>query len=259
MPYADLASSRIYYVIDGPREAPVLMLSNSLGTCADMWAPQVPVFTRRFRVLRYDTRGHGRSATPAGEYPFSALIDDVVGLLDHLGIEKVHFCGLSMGGPTGMGLALAQPQRVGKLVLCNTAARIGSVESWQTRMEAVRQHGMHGMAGAIFERWLTPDFRASQPALTQVLLDMLRRADDEGYRLACAALRDLDLRSRVARIAAPALVIAGTHDAAATPEQGRELAAAIPGAQYRELNASHISNWECPDAFADLVMGFLAS
>lgn len=259
MPYADLAQSRLFHVIDGPQDAPVLMLSNSLGTCADMWARQLPAFTRRYRVLRYDTRGHGRSSVPGTDYAFDALVGDVIGLLDHLRIDKVDFCGLSMGGPTGMGLALAQPHRVGKLVLCNTAARIGTAESWQTRIDAVRRDGLENMAATIFERWLTPAYRAAEPGLSQVLLDMLRRTDDTGYARACAALRDLDLRPRVADIAAPTLVIGGTHDLAATPQQGRELAAALPRADYRELDASHISNWEKSREFTDLVMDFLAS
>jgi 3-oxoadipate enol-lactonase len=258
MPYAQLAQTRLYYMVDGPQGAPVLMLSNSLGTCADMWARQIPAFARDFRVLRYDTRGHGRSAVPAQDYDFGALTADVIDLLDHLGIDKVHFCGLSMGGPTGMGLAIAQPDRVGKLVLCNTAARIGTVESWQTRMQAVRADGLERMATGITERWLTPQFRQAEPGLAQVLVDMLRRTDDAGYARACAALRDLDLRPAVSRIVAPTLVIAGTHDVAATPQQGRELAAAIPGARYHELDASHLSNWERPQEFTDVVLDFLA-
>jgi 3-oxoadipate enol-lactonase len=259
MPYADLANSRLYYMLDGPRDAPVLLLSNSLGTCADMWARQVPAFAQSFRVLRYDTRGHGRSSPPAQAYGFEALTADVIGLLDHLAIDKVHFCGLSMGGPTGMGLALAQPERIGKLILCNTGARIGTVESWQARMDGVRRDGLEAMAEGIFERWLTPAYRAAEPGLSQVLVDMLRRTDDEGYALACAALRDLDLRPSVAKIASPTLVIAGTHDAAATPQQGRELADAIPGARYHALDAAHISNWEQPAAFTGLVMEFLSA
>jgi 3-oxoadipate enol-lactonase len=257
MPYADLAHARLFYLLDGPADSPVLMLSNSLGTNADMWARQIPLFARRFRVLRYDTRGHGLSAPPTQDYGFDALSQDVIDLLDHLGIDQVDFCGLSMGGPTGIGLALAQPHRVRKLVLCNTAARIGTAEGWQARMDSVRKDGLENMAPAIFDRWLTREFRAAEPGAAQTLLDILRRTGQDGYIRACAALRDLDLRDRVGDIRCPTLVISGTHDVPATPQQGRELAAAIPGAGYRELNAAHLSNWERPAEFADLVMAFL--
>ncbi|MFQ6746715.1 alpha/beta fold hydrolase, partial [Bordetella pertussis] len=158
MSYADLSQARLYYVIDGPADAPVLVLSNSLGTCADMWARQIPELSRRFRVLRYDTRGHGKSSVPDGEYSFAQLGGDVAELLEHLRIERAHFCGLSMGGPTGMWLALERPELIDRLVLCNTAARIGSAEGWSARIAAVRQDGLETMAPGLVERWLTPQY-----------------------------------------------------------------------------------------------------
>lgn len=257
MSYADLSQARLYYVIDGPADAPVLVLSNSLGTCADMWARQVPELSRHFRVLRYDTRGHGKSSIPDGEYRFDQLAGDVAELLDGLGIARAHFCGLSMGGPTGIALALAHPERVDSLILCNTAARIGSAEGWTTRINAVAEQTLEKMAPALVERWLTDGYRAAEPGLSQVLVDMLRRTPDAGYSRNCAALRDADYRDRVAAIRARTLVISSTHDLAATPAQGRELAAAIPGARYVELDTSHISNWERPEEFNRAVLGFL--
>ena len=257
MPYADLSQTRLYYVIDGPEDAPVVVLSNSLGTSADMWARQVPALTQHFRVLRYDTRGHGASSVPEGEYTFDQLSGDVVELLNTLDIPRAHFCGLSMGGPTGMSLALAHPDRVGKLVLCNTGARLGTEASWQTRIDTVRQTGLTNMATGIVERWLTPEFRTREPGLTQVLIDMLRRTNDTGYIGNCAALRDADLRARIGEIVAPTLVIAGTHDVAATPADGRAIHQAIPGSQYVEFDVSHLSNWETPDAFNRTVVEFL--
>lgn len=257
MSYADLSQARLYYVIDGPDDAPVLVLSNSLGTCADMWARQIPELSRRFRVLRYDTRGHGKSSVPDGQYSFAQLGGDVAELLEHLRIERAHFCGLSMGGPTGMWLALERPELVDRLVLCNTAARIGSAEGWSARIAAVRQDGLEAMAPGLVERWLTPQYRAAEPGLTQILVDMLRRTPDAGYVANCAALRDADLRERVAAIRARTLVISSTHDLAATPQDGKALAAAIPGARYVELDTSHISNWEQPEAFTRALTGFL--
>ena len=257
MPYADLSRARLYYVVDGPADAPALLLSNSLGSTADMWSQQVPALARHLRVVRYDTRGHGKSAVAEGEYRFEQLASDAVELLDHLGIARAHACGLSMGGPTVMQLALAHPDRVGKLVLCNTAARIGSAEGWSARIDAVKQNTLAAMAPTLVERWLSDSYRKAQPGLTQVLTDMLRRTPDAGYNANCAALRDGDLRDRVGAIKAPTLVIGGTHDVAATPQQGRELAEAIPGARYAELDASHISNWEAPEAFTRLLLDFL--
>src|SRR3546814_5298333 len=146
-----------------------------------MWARQVPALSQHFRVLRYDTRGHGQSSVPAGEYSFAQLAGDVAELLEHLDIARADFCGLAMGGPTGLQLALDHPQRVRKLVLCNTAARIGSVQSWSARIAAVSQNGLENMAPGLVERWLSPAFRAAEPGLTQVLVDMLRRTSNEGY------------------------------------------------------------------------------
>lgn len=257
MSYADLSQARLYYVIDGPADAPVLVLSNSLGTCADMWARQVPELSKHFRVLRYDTRGHGKSSIPDGEYRFEQLAGDIAELLDSLGIARAHFCGLSMGGPTGIALALARPELIDGLILCNTAARIGSAEGWTTRINAVAEQTLEKMAPALVERWLTDGYRAAEPGLSQVLVDMLRRTPDAGYSRNCAALRDADYRDRVAAIRARTLVISSTHDLAATPAQGRELAAAIPGARYVELDTSHISNWERPEEFNRAVLGFL--
>lgn len=259
MSYADLSQARLYYVIDGPADAPALVLSNSLGTCADMWARQIPTLAKHFRVVRYDTRGHGKSSVPAGEYTFAQLANDVVELLDHLHIDQASFCGLSMGGPTGLQLALDHPQRVRKLVLSNTAARIGSAEGWTTRIEAVSQHGLEAMAPSLVERWLTDGFRNAEPGLTQVLVDMLRRTANEGYSANCAALRDADLRPRLAEIKAPTLVISGTQDPATTPKDGRELQAGIANAQYVELDTSHIANWEQPDAYTRALIDFLTA
>lgn len=258
MSYADLSQARLFYVIDGPADAPVLVLSNSLGTNADMWARQIPALSKHFRVLRYDTRGHGKSSIPDGEYSFAQLGNDVAELLAHLNIERAHFCGLSMGGPTGLWLALNRPELIGKLILCNTAARIGSAEGWSARIAAVAEQTLAKMAPPLVERWLTDGYRAAEPGLSQVLVDMLRRTSDAGYSGNCAALRDADFREQVSAIKAPTLVISSTHDLAATPAQGQELAGAINGARYLELNTSHISNWEQPEAFTRAVVDFLA-
>lgn len=257
MSYADLSQARLYYVLDGPVDAPVLVLSNSLGTCADMWARQIPELSKHFRVLRYDTRGHGKSSVPAGEYSFAQLGGDVVELLDHLSIASAHFCGLSMGGPTGIWVALHHPTRINRLILSNTAARIGSAEGWSSRIAAVKENTLQAMAPTLVERWLTEQTRHTEPGLTQILIDMLRRTPDEGYMGNCAALRDADFREQVAGINAPTLIISGAHDLAATPADGHYLNSAIAGSRYVELDTSHIANWEQADAYSRIVRDFL--
>jgi len=252
-----LPGASLFHTVDGPADAPVLVLSNSLGCDADLWSLQVPQLVRDFRVLRYDTRGHGRSGVASAPFTFRDLAGDVVGLLDHLGIACAHFCGISMGGLTGMALALQHPQRVDRLVLANTAARIGSVDSWSARIEAVRQNGLEAMAPQLVTRWLSPGFFEREPGMAQLLVDRLRRLSDDGYIGSCEALRDEDLRAQVSAIASPTLVIAGHHDAATTVAQAHELQQSIAGAQCVELDASHLSNWEQPQAFTEQLLRFL--
>ncbi|MGL5631183.1 MAG: 3-oxoadipate enol-lactonase [Azovibrio sp.] len=257
MSYANLSQVRLYYTVDGPADGPVLLFSNSLGTNGDMWAPQIPELTRHYKVVRYDTRGHGQSSTPEGEYTLARLAGDVVELLDYLEIKKASFCGLSMGGPTGLQFALDYPERLEKLVLCNTAARVGSFEGWSARIAAIQEQSLEAMAPSLIERWLSPGFREQEPVQTRTLIDMMRRNPEPGYIGNCAALRDADLRDKLGSITVPTLVISGTLDQAATTEQGRELAAGIIRSRYVELEASHLSNWEQPTAFNRTLLGFL--
>lgn len=258
MPYADLASARIFYLVDGPEDAPWLVLSNSLGANADMWAKQVPRLSRHFRVLRYDARGHGLSPATPGEYTLADLGEDLSGLLTFLKIERAHVCGLSVGGMTAMWLALAHPQQVDRLILCNTSSRIGSTESWQTRIDTVRANGVESMAYEFIQRWLSADYLAKQLESSQILIDMIRRMPTDGYAATCAALRDANLDAQVHHIAAKVLVIGGTHDLATTPEATLALSTKIPQAQHLELDAAHISNWEQASAFSDSVIKFLS-
>jgi 3-oxoadipate enol-lactonase len=258
MPYADLASTRIFYLVDGPEDAPWLVLSNSLGANADMWSKQVPELSRHFRVLRYDSRGHGHSPATQGEYSLADLGGDLSDLLTFLKIERAHVCGLSVGGLTAMWLALTHPQQVDRLVLCNTASRIGSTESWETRIDTVRTNGVEAMAYEFIQRWLSADYLAKQPESSQILIDMMRRISTDGYAATCAALRDADLDAQVHDIVAKVLLIGGTHDLSTTPQAMLALTAKIPGAQYHELDASHISNWEQASEFSDKVVKFLA-
>jgi 3-oxoadipate enol-lactonase len=257
MPYAQLPDVRIHYQLNGDAGKPVLVLSNSLGTSLDMWSPQVPVLTERFQVLRYDTRGHGKSEVTPGPYSIPTLGNDVLGLLDHLGIAKANFCGLSMGGITGMWLASEHPQRFDRLVLSNTAALIGPPENWTTRAEKVRAEGMAAIASAVVARWLTPDFAQKRPDLVTHLESMLVATNAEGYAANCYAVRDADLRSALKRIQAPTLVIAGRGDMPTPPSDAAFLVASISGARYVELEAAHLSNWEQSEKFLAALLEFL--
>jgi 3-oxoadipate enol-lactonase len=257
MPNIDVNGVQVRYEIDGPGDGPVLMLSNSLGTDVSMWAPQVPAFSKRFRVVRYDTRGHGASGVTPGPYTIEQLARDAVALLDRLGIERAHFCGLSKGGMIGMWLGINAPQRINKLVLCNTSACIGAPELWNARIENVRKGGMEAIATAVLQRWFTPAFHERAPGTIEAMRRTLVATPPDGYIACCAAVRDMDQRAAIARIGAPTLVIAGSQDAATPPADGRFLAETIPGAKYVELEAAHISNIEVVDGFTDAVLRFL--
>ena len=259
MPFAQLKDVRIHYDLAGATNAPVLVFSNSLGENFSMWDPQMRVFQNAFRVLRYDTRGHGQSSVTPGPYIIEQLARDVLALLDKLEFERVHFCGLSMGGQTGMWLALNASARLQKLVLCNTAAKIGTPEMWNPRIETVRKSGMKSISQAVMERWFSAEFRAKSPGIVSTAQRMLESANPDGYIANCAAVRDFDVRDTVGAIHVPTLVISGTHDAATTPADGRYLAQCIAGARYAELDAAHLSNIEAPDRFNLELNTFLLS
>ncbi len=255
--FAAIDGARIRYRLDGPIGAPLLMLSNSLGTHLDMWEAQLPEFSRRFRVLRYDSRGHGLSEVTRGPYQIERLARDVVGLLDELRIERTDFCGLSMGGMVGMWLGIHATQRVGRLVLCNTAPRIGSAERWNTRIDAVNKGGTRAIADALLELWLTRRFRDAHPDQAQRMRAMLVATPVAGYVASCAAVRDMDQWAALPRIASRTLIIAGTHDAVTPPADGRRMAELIPESKLVELDAAHISNVEAAESFAAEVLAFL--
>jgi 3-oxoadipate enol-lactonase len=259
MPIVNSGEARIHYALEGPSGTPSLVFSNSLGTNYSMWEPQARELQKKLRVLRYDTRGHGQSSSTPGPYSIEQLGKDVIVLLDRLELDRVHFCGLSMGGMIGMWLGVNAPERLRKLVLCNTGAKIGTSEGWNARIEAVRKNGMKSVASAVVERWFSPAFREKAPATVSNTLEMLEEANPDGYAACCAAVRDFDFREQLSKINMPVLVIAGAHDPATPPADGRFLADQIPGAQYVELHAAHLSNIEDQDRFSREVTAFLNS
>ncbi len=257
MAFVDVGGVRLFHRFDGKPGNPVLVLSNSLGSDVTLWDPQVAAFAERFRVLRYDSRGHGQSAVPPGPYRIEHLGRDVVGLLDALGLERVRFCGLSKGGMVGMWLATNAPERVERLALCNTSAYFGQPETWNARIEAVRASGMGAVVPQVIERWLTSGFRARAPEVVEKVRRMLLATPPEGYAACCAAIRDMDQRDSIAAIRTPTLVVVGSRDPATPPEHGRQIAERIRGARVVELEAAHLSNVEAKDQFTAAVLGFL--
>src|ERR1700704_3286302 len=223
MPILKSGEARIHYALDCESGTPAVVFSNSLGANFSMWEPQASELRKQLRLLRYDTRGHGQSSSTPGPYSIEQLGRDVIALLDALELDRVHFCGLSMGGMIGMWLGVNAPERLRQLVLCNTGARIGTSEAWNARIEAVRKNGMKSVASAVVERWFSPDFREKAPATVSNTMKMLAEANPEGYAACCAAVRDFDFREQVSKIRTPVLVIAGAHDPATPPADGRFL------------------------------------
>jgi 3-oxoadipate enol-lactonase len=245
------------YRLDGDPQLPVLVLSNSLGTQMGMWVAQMEQLSKYFRVLRYDTRGHGLSSAPAGPYTVAEMGKDVLQLLDALRLERVHFCGLSLGGMVGQWLGVHAAHRLSKLVLANTAATIGNSEGWNARIDAVRATGMESVATAILERWFSPTFRAKNAHTVAALGLMLKEVDSEGYVASCAAVRDADQRKMVSQIRLPTLVIGGSQDLVTPISETLLLAGAIPGAGHLELDVGHLANVEAPEAFSSGVTNFI--
>lgn len=257
MTYAELAGVSLHYRWDGPEDAPVMALSNSLGTDIQLWRKVMPALTTQFRVLRYDTRGHGQSSVPAGPYSIELLSKDVLSLLDLAGVERCIFCGLSIGGMAGIWLGINAPDRIERLILANTAARIGTEESWNERICRVHELGMESMAESIIERWFTPEFRMHCPHEVQATRAVLAATPAEGYVACCAAIRDAGMKSELRRIVAPTLVIAGASDPVIPLCASHMLHQQIGRSHYIELPASHISPIEKPEEFASAVLSFL--
>ena len=259
MPFADLSDVSIHYSLTGPDSGPVLVLSSSLGGNLSMWDPQLAAFSSRYRLLRYSTRGHGQSSAPPGPYSIELLANDVLNLLDALRFDRVHFCGLSMGGQTGIWLGQHAPSRLHKLVLCNTGATIGTHDGWNARVDAVLSKGLADVSSAVVSRWFTPDFALLHPDVVASAKSMIESANPSGYASCCAAVRDLDARETLSSISIPTLVIAGSHDFATPAADGRFLAENIPAAQYVELPAAHLSNIEAAAQFTSVVETFLSA
>jgi 3-oxoadipate enol-lactonase len=257
MPRIDADGCPIHVEVEGPERAPVLMLSNSLGTNLHMWDLQVPDFARHFRLVRYDRRGHGQSGVPKGPYSMDRLGRDVLAVLDALAIPKVNWCGLSMGGMVGQWLGANAPQRVERLILSNTACHYPDKTIWHDRVKAVEEGGVKAVVERSLNAWLTAGFRERDPQATARVRDMLLATPADGYLGCCAAVRDMDHRELLGKIAAPTLVIAGRHDPATPVAANEYIRSRIAGASLTILEAAHISNVEQPQEYTNAVLGFL--
>jgi 3-oxoadipate enol-lactonase len=257
MPLARLADAAIHYEEDGETGSTPLVLSNPLGTSFEVWEPQMPTLSARFRVIRYDNRGHGQSQVTPGPYSIEQLASDALAVMDDAGVSHAHFCGLSMGGIVGMWIAIHAPQRIGRLVVANAAAKIGTAETWDARIEAVRNGGTQAIAPAIVARWFTTALLERPTPMVSKVRATLERMSADGYAAACAAVRDADLRYMLGRIHAPTLVIAGADDLTTTPDDGHYLVDHIPNARYVELPAAHLSNIQAARAFTQALLQFL--
>jgi 3-oxoadipate enol-lactonase len=218
---------------------------NSLGADLSMWEPQLPALVGRYRVIRYDARGHGRSPVPPGRYALADLGRDALALLDRLGVARAHVCGLSLGGMTAMWLAANAPERVDRLVLCCTSALLGPAEQWAQRAETVLARGTGAVADAVVARWVTPGYAAAHPDEMATLRAMVAGTPAVGYAGACAAIEAMDLRADLGRIVAPTLVLAGADDAATPPSHGAAIVAGVPGARLTVVrDAAHLATWQ---------------
>lgn len=258
MPFLKINDTRLFYRLEGREGLPVLVLSHSLGCDHGMWEPQMLDLVQHFQVLRYDTRGHGASDVPPGDYTMEQLGRDVLGLADALNFRKFSLCGLSMGGAVGQWLAIHAPERLQNLVLANTAARFGTAETWEARMSAIRQGGINAIVDAVMQRFFAPEMFEQNDPHVPAIRSVLLGTDPNGYLRCCAALRDLDHRPLLSKIKTPTLVIGGDRDPS-TPwaETGEILAREIAGARSVVLPAAHLSNLARPHSFTTAVLEFV--
>jgi len=248
--------------VDGDADAPALMLSNSLGTTLEMWDPQVAAFSKRYRVIRYDARGHGGSPTTSEPCTFTDLGQDVLAVMDALDIARATFCGISMGGHTGLWLGVHAGHRFNAIAVCNSAAKIGTPQGWNERAAMVRQGGqaaMLALAESSPSRWFTEDFVQAHPTQVRRAQSWIASMAPQGYAACCEALATSDLRNDLGRITVPTLLLAGASDPVTTVADAQAMQLGIAGSQLTTVQASHLSNLEAPRVFDQAVLAFLAT
>jgi len=255
-----VADTGIAYRVDGQADGPAIVFSNSLGTDHRLWDRQMPAVAERFRVVRYEACGHGVSDLPRGPVTIERLALGLIALLDHLDIERAVVCGCSLGGVIALWLAVNRPERLTGAVLANTGAKIGTNESWDARIAAVRAGGTDAVRDQVVGRFLTPEFRARDPETTALIGAMIGATNPDGYVAACEALRATDLRAEATRVRVPVLIVGSERDQSTPPELSRELHASIEGSELVIIaDAAHLSNVEQPAAFNAALLRFLVS
>lgn len=253
-----MTSVALHSTVDGPDDAPVLVLGSSLGTTAAMWEPQLAQLCSTFRVVRYDHRGHGRSPVPPGPYTLDDLGGDLLALLDTLGLDRVHLGGLSLGGMVAMWLASHAPDRVDRMVLVCTSARLGPPELWRSRASQVRAEGVASVADGVLGRWLPAGFAEQHPETAAGLRAMLVGTPVEGYASCCSAVERMDIEDGLSTVVAPTLVIAGLADESTPPAHARNIVRRIPGARLALVaGAAHLANISRPDLVGQLMSDHL--
>lgn len=250
---------RLAVEISGPESAPCLVLVHSLGTSRTLWDGVVTALGARFRIVRFDLRGHGASAVPAGDYTTARLGQDVLSVLDGLGIQRAHVAGCSIGGQVVLWLGIHAPTRMSRLVVLNSGARLQDEAFWNGRMATVRAEGVHAVADGVITRWFSAAFQQREPQVVAAYRAQLAATAVDGYVGCCAALRDSDLRDDCARITAPMLVVAGQHDTSTPPALAHWLGEHVPGAQVLEVDAAHLSPVELPSELAGRLQMFLGA
>jgi 3-oxoadipate enol-lactonase len=257
MPMIDADGCPIYVEVSGRDDAPALILSNSLGTNLHMWDEQTPEWSKHFRVVRYDRRGHGKSGVPQGPYSMERFGRDVLAVADALDIETFNWCGLSMGGMVGQWLGANAPDRVEKLILSNTNYNYADKTPWNDRIKFVQDKGLAELVEPNMERWFTKGFRENSPQTVARIREIFLKTDPVGYIACCEAIRDMDFTASNPSIAAPTLVIVGSQDPATPPAAGEAIAKQIKGAKLAALDAAHIANMEQPKIYTETVLNFL--
>lgn len=258
MEFAVVQGARIAYRLDGDATAPVVMLSNSLMSTHAMWNRQMPALLERYRVLRYDTRGHGASETTPGPYSIEQLADDAAALIEATGIGPVHFVGLSMGGMIGQQLAIRHPQFVRSLALCDTASEMPPRSMWQERFDIARAEGIEGLVDGTIKRWFVASFIDANPEVIDEVRSFILQTRPEGYIACASAVRDMSQTRLLHRITAPTVIIVGRDDPACTLAASEVLRREIKHSTLHVIdNAAHLSNIEKPQEFTTLLLAFL--
>lgn len=257
MAFADNQGVRLFYTVDGPENAPALVLSNSMGTTHEMWQPQLAALTERFRVLRYDRRGHGQSDSPPAPYTLDELAADSIAVMDAAGIETAHWAGLSIGGMIGLRIASTAPGRITRLVVASAGVFMAPPELWNGRIKTAQNRGVGPLAQPTMGMWFTKDFIAADPKAVDAVRAQFVQTTLDGFTGCSAAMRDMDQRETIRAVTAPTLVIVGSNDQNTSPNEAAVIVGRVPQARGIILKGSHIINVEQADAFTSAVLEFL--